>query len=846
MRYLRLYFILCSIFSFSIGFCAETEISGVVRDSSSKDMLPYVSVYFKNTTKGTITDIHGKFTIITSEPGTLVFSMMGYKDYKYNVKADGVKRNIKVNLSPETYSLDEVVVNPKRLKYKNKNNPAVDLVKEMIDRKNLDNPRNHDFCSYDHYQKISYAWNEFEERKHPLLSSKFGFLYDHTDTSHYGKSILPVGLRECMSTHLYQKNPEKERTIIRAQRNVGIDDIFPQDGVKKTIDEMFQEVNIFSNDIELLSNHFVSPLANIAPSFYKYYILDTLMVNGDSCVNLAFVPRTAEAYGFSGSLYVTLDSTRFIHHARLNIPKDINMNFVENMYIEQDFTRTDDGTRLTTKDYMCVEFFVPSLPRVYGERINIYQDYNFDVPRDSALFQQSALVVENKNASTQTATAWDTIRSIPLMSEEQRMDSLMSKLNEVRVFRALHSILDVCVNNYIPTKKEGSQFDYGPFFSTISTNRLEGFRLRVGGETTTFFDKHFFLNTYLAYGFKDKRPKGMGLLEYSFKEKKQYRLEFPVHSIQFYGQYDVGKVGESFVGYDNILASLFSRTDDRNAIYRTEAGVSYRNEFYSGFSYNIDFLYKKSYATWLTEFNRYNADGSISSIDAFSMSTLNVSLRYAPHEKFYQSRRFRYSLNKETPVFLLSHAIGMKGVAGSDYTYNRTEASFEKRCWLSYFGYVDLFFKATKVWNNVPYALLDVPDASCSYTLKEKAFSLMDPVEFVCNQSLTWDIDYNMNGLIFNRIPVIRKLQLREFFTFKGVWGKLNNKSNPMVADNKEGLFVLPSTSYAFEKIPYMEIGAGLDNILKLFKLEYIWRLTYRDHADVPRHGLRFALHLNF
>ncbi len=837
--------LLCLLSALAVR-AAETEVSGIVRDSVTRETLPNVSVYFKNTTRGTTTDLSGHFVIVTKEPGVLVFSMMGYKDHKVSVRADGVKHNIRVNLSPDFVSLNEVVVSSRnRQKYKSRNNPAVDLVKEMIERKDLASPKSHDFCSYDHYQKINYAWNEFEEHKHTLLSRKFGFLYDHTDTSRYGKSILPVGLRESYSTKYYQKEPHRERTYVHAQKQSGIDEVFPQEGVRKTLDEMFREVDLYENDVQLLSNHFVSPLANVAPSFYKYFILDTLVVDGDSCVNLAFTPRTSEAYGFTGNLYVAIDSSRFVHHAHFNIPRDINLNFVETMYIEQDFEKSADGTRLVKRDYMCVEFFVPGLPRVYGERENRYTNYSFERPTVCDILDQPAPVVEAKNAEQQTAAVWDTLRLSPLKREEARTDSLMDKLKSVQIYRALHSILDVCINNYIPTKKQGSQFDYGPFFSTISANRLEGLRFRVGGETTTFFDKHFFLNTYIAYGLRDHRPKGMLQLEYSFNDKKQYRMEYPLHSLSAYCKYDVGKVGESFVGADNILASLFSRTDDRNAIYQLESGLSYKNEFHCGLSIGLELLHKKSYATWLTKFNRYNDDGTFSSVDDYSMSTMKVSLRYAPGEKFYQSRRFRYRLNKEQPVVSLSHTVGVQGVIGTDYTYNRTELQYDQRFWLSYFGYVDIFLKATKVWNDVPYTLLDVPDASCSYTLKSQAFSLLDPVEFVCNHSLTWDIAYYLNGLILNRIPVIRKLQLREFVTFKGVWGSLSDSSNPEKC-NPEGLFVFPNTSYALGGVPYMEAGVGLDNVLKLFRLSYIWRLTYLDHEDVPPHGFRFALHIDF
>ena len=427
-----------------VSIAQEIEVSGVVRDSVTRETLPYVTIYLKNTTKGTATDIYGKFTLVVKEKGTLVFSMMGYKDFKLNVTPNGGKKYVKVNMTPEFEQLDEVVIKPKRQKYKNKNNPAVDLVREMIEKRDVASPRNHDYYNVDYYQKIMYAWNEFEEHKHNGLSRKFGFLYDHTDTSRYGKSILPVGLRECSSTIYFRKGPETKRIRINAMKNVGIDEVFPQDGVRKTLDEMFQEVDIFENDVTLLSNHFVSPLSSVAPSFYKYFIVDTLVVDGDTCVNLAFTPRTTEAYGFTGSLYVSTDSSRFIHHAHFNIPRDINLNFVETMYFEQDFSRSQDGTRQIDRDYVCVEFYVPTLPRVYGERLNSYKNYSFDKTSDTTIFEEKALVLEAPDANERSNAAWDSLRHTPLNGEEKRTDSLMMQLNEVRLFKAFRKGMDVC------------------------------------------------------------------------------------------------------------------------------------------------------------------------------------------------------------------------------------------------------------------------------------------------------------------------------------------------------------------------------------------------------------------
>lgn len=827
-------------------FATETEIIGFVYDSENKEALPYVSVIVKGTKYGTMTDASGNFSLKMESSAKLLFSMIGYKDKEVSIDVSSPKKRYQIAMKPDFVSLDEIIVDTRRKqRYRSKNNPAVDLIKEIIDKKDSTDYKKHDYCSFEHYHKLNYAWNDFDPNKNPRLLRRYPFLLNHVDTSVHGRQILPVGLRESIMKHYYQKSPEKEKDLLKAQRQTGLDEIFPQDGVEETLNQFFQEVNLYDDNVLLLSNLFVSPLSKIAPSFYKYYIVDTVLVDQDSCVNLAFTPRNAESFGFSGSLFVSTDTSRFIYMAKFQVPNDINLNFVESMSFEQQFKKAPDGTRLLVRDYMDVEFFVPALPRIYGERVNFYKDYSFKKTDDFKIMEEDAFKVEMGDAKEKENESWDTLRHYSLEKREEGVDTMMYQLKNDKLFRGVRNVLDVCVNNYIPTKKVGSQFDYGPFFSTISANRLEGFRMRLGGETTVPFDEHFFINTYLAFGFKDKLPKGLFSLEYSFNQKKQYHFEFPIHSLTAFVKYDVGKVGESFKGSDNILASLFGRTDDRNAIYQLEAGLTYQNEFYNGISYNFDYLYKKSYATWLTKFERYNSDGSVSEIDDYAMSTFRVSLRFAPQQKFYQSRRYRYRLNREKPVFLLSHSFGMKGLLGSEYNYNRTEFSYDQRFWLAYFGYVNLFFKATKVWNNVPYTLLDVPDASCSYTLKDRAFSLLDPVEFVCNQSITWDISYHLNGLILNRIPLLNKLRLREFVTFKGVWGTLSDDSNP-AKGVKEGLFLFPSTSYELSKKPYMEVGVGLDNVLRLFRISYVWRLTYKDHVGVPPHGFRFALHLDF
>lgn len=844
-----LLFLCAFLLSPTKAFSEKTEIGGVVRDSLSKETLPYVSVYFEKTDLGTITDMNGTFSLSTEESGYLVFSMMGYRDKKIYVNADGRKRTLKMDLNWEEYSLDEVVVSRRnRKRYSKKNNPALDLVRKVIENKDKTSLLNRPYYQCDKYQKITYAWNGFEAGKFGMLNKRFGFLYDHIDTTQKGRSILPLGLREVASTLYRQSSPERVRTVIHAKKFDGIDELLPQEEVQNTFNEFFRDVDIFENDIVLLSNHFVSPLSNVAPAFYKFFAVDTLEIDSVRCVNIAFTPHTTEAYGFTGSLYVALDSSYALKRAHFNLPKNINLNFVESMSFDQDFTYAPDGTRLLTKDFISVAFFVPAAPRVYGERLNAYRNYSFERPADMPLFDFPDPVVDESAGHVASATEWDSLRHVPLSEQESRTSLLMTELRHVPIYRFTEGFVKICTNNFIPIRKENSPFDIGPVFSMISANELEGFRLRFGGETTTSFHKHLFLSGYAAYGFKDKRPKGMGSVEYSFNDKKKYHVEFPVHSLTGYYRYDVEKVGDesySSVG-GNAISSLFSRSDDRDAIYARDAGLSYRHEYHSGFSLNAHFSYKTSYSTFLTDFQRYDEMGVLSSLDNYSMSTLKLSFRFAPKEKFFQSRQHRFTLNKEVPILLLSHSVAKDGFLGSDYTCHKTELSFEKRVWFSYFGYIDFVLKGVKVWNRVPYTLLDIPPVSSSYFIDNEAFNLMDPIEFINDQSVAWYLTYYMNGLVLNRIPVIRKLQLREVFSFRGLWGNLSRDNNPLRADNPEGLFAFPSTTYTLGDRPYMEVSAGVENIFKVFRVDYVWRLSYKEHEGVDKSGVRFGVHFNF
>ena len=830
-------------------------IKGIVRDSVTAEPLPYVSVLLKGTTIGTTTDADGGFYLTTSSKAREVeISYLGYVTKTLNV-SPGRKFNFTVELVPTSINLNEVVVKPKKEKYSKKENPAVIFVKKVIDNRESNDPRNHDYFSYDQYEKMVFAMNDFQPKQRKEgKPGKFDFLVDYIDTLDMGRTILPVSEKEKVESVYYRKDPKSEKRLIKGAKSAGVDEIFSRDGIQQFLNEVFREVNIFQNDIPLFLNRFVSPLSTMGPNYYKYYLLDTLEVNGRKTVDLGFVPFNSESWGFTGHLYVALDSTFFVERVRLNVPKDINLNFVGGMTIEQTFAREPDGTRIITKDDINVDFKLSQKSKgMYARRLNIYSNHSFEKPESDqlTLFEESAPVITVKEAYRQNEDFWTINRPEAAgVRKQNSVEKLMARLRSVPVFYVTEKVVSILVSGYIPTNKDPlkSKFEFGPMNTTVSGNALEGARFRVGGTTTTAFSKRLFIDGYTAYGTKDKKLKYDALVEYSFNDKKEYRKEFPVHSVRAEYSYDVNQLGQQYMytSKDNIFLA-WKRQQDSRITYMRKAELAYYNEQYNGLGYGASVRNKQETATSYVGFNRIGPDKELTPIRDYMASEVEFKLRYAPNEKFYQTRNFRYPITFDAPVLTLSHTMSFDGVLGSDYTYHRTELGLQKRFWFSAFGYVDLIVKGGKVWNKVPYPLLIIPNANLSYTVQPESYTCMNAMEFLNDEYASWDFTYYMNGALFNRIPLLKKTKWREVLSFRGLFGHLSDKNNPTIEGDHEGLFLFPNGSYVMDKkTPYMEVGVGVENIFKFLRLDYVWRLTYRDHPDIQTKGVRFSMHLTF
>lgn len=833
-----------------------TSASGIVKDSITGEPLPFVSVYFDGSTIGAMTDDNGTFTLQNNQGYTkLAAASLGYDTKFIDLKPGKKNDNLEVLLKPTAFEISEVVVKPKREKYTRKDNPAVELIKKVIAHKNDNRIEAKPEYQTEVYEKLSLSLDNFNPNldKNKFLK-KFKFIKNYLDTSEFnGKPILTVSVRENLSDFYYRKSPKAEKTIVRAKRMQGIDKTLDDGGgITSNLEEIFKSINIFDNNIPILLNRFVSPLSStLATTYYHYYIMDTLDVGGDKCVDLAFVPANSESYGFTGRLYITLDGNYAVKKVLLNTPANINLNWVDKLRIEQEFKQTPDSTWVLDQENTFVNFYVvKGTQQLYAHQLRNYDNYNFNVQNADSVFGLLGALHVLPEATVQPDTFWIHNRPIPLKEKEDALKDLLGQLRKVPAFNAIIKTAEILITGYIPTAndKKVTKFDFGPMNTTFSANHLEGFRMRVGGMTTANLNPYWFASGYLAYGTNDRKIKYNLKLTHSFTKKEYHEGENPVNNLSFIQEYDVYTPGQDFLftSKDNIFVAWKVGEPVTKMQYIRKSVLQYEKEWLNGLTWKSWIMNQNNEAAGTLQYIKRDESGNLYHIKDFTTSEIGTQLRFAPGERAYNGRSGKesvFNLSKDAPVFKLSHQLGIKGVLGGDYNYNHTEISAEKRIWLSSFGHIDAQVKAGKVWDKVPFPLLILPNTNQSITIQPEAFHMMNALEFVTDQYVSFNATYYLKGWILNRIPGIKWLRLREVLSFNMIYGGLTDKNNPTLTP---GLFLLPDGTQPLGSTPYMECSVGLENIFKILRIDYYRRLTYLDHPDIKKGGIRIALRFTF
>ena len=843
-----------------LGCCISVSaqnIQGVVTDSLTNEPIPYLSVFYEGKGVGSITDNDGNYKVETRKGwNKLTFSAVGYVTKVVNI-IPGVTKNLNVRMRPDDIMLDEVVVKPKREKYSRKNNPAVELMKKVIAHKKNNKLSENDYYQYNKYQKITMSLNDVTpEMLEKGMYKKMPFLKDQIELcEETNKFILPISVDETASQKIYRKHTKSEKTIIKGMSSTGVNELFATGDMLSTVlKDVFTDVNIYDNDIRLLQYPFISPISSSdAISFYKFYIMDTTFVDKDKCFHLTFVPNNSQDFGFTGHLYVLADSSYTVKKCTMNLPKKSGVNFVDNMDIIQEFEQLPNGEWVLKTDDMIVEMTLMKIMQGFQiRRTTRYSDYAFDeLPQQ--LFKRKGAEIKEADAMMRGDDFWNQYRPVPLTQTESSMDMLVKRLEQMPGFKYVIFVLKAFIENFVETgtKNNPSKVDIGPVNTMISNNYIDGLRLRMSAQTTANLNPHLFFKGYYAYGFKDHRSKYMGEVEYSFNKKEYLPREFPKNSITFSYQYDVMSPTDKFLktDKDNVFVSFKTSTVDQMSYVRNIA-LKYENETQFGLKTTVEVKHSTDEPTgglaYITNDDQKTLVPEIQTMEA------SLAFRYAPGETFVNTKQRRIPVSFDAPVFTLSHTTGFKGVLGGEYNYNLTEIGLYKRFWFSSWGKIDMFVKGGAQWNKVPFPLLIMPAANLSYILQRETFNLINNMEFLNDRYASLDVSWDLNGKIFNRIPLLKKLKWREAIGFKMLYGHLTDKNNPMKHPGDSELFLFPTrdgrpTSFVMDsKTPYMECSVGIHNIFKILHIDYVRRLNYLDHPDANKWGVRFMVMMTF
>ena len=837
----------------------KAQLRGYIIDEATGDSIPYASAIYRGHNVAVASNINGQFTIARHEGWVLTFSAVGYISKSITITAS-TKQNFNVKLKPDTKALKEVVVKTKRRRYSRKNNPAVELMKKVVEAKKRTDLDNRDYYQYNKYQKLTLALNDItpEKLEDPKMKKK-PWLKDQVEKCEYnGKLILPISVDETVTQKIYRKHPHSEKNIVKGQNSTGVNDLFQTGDILNTVlKDVFSDVNIYDDQIRLLQYPFTSPIGKDAVAFYRFYIMDTLYVERDKCIHLHFLPNNQQDFGFRGDIYILADSSYQVKRCELTIPKKSDVNFVENMKIVQEFTQLPDSTWVLSVDDMLAELKLASFIKEAAViRTTRLTDYAFD-PLPKQLFKGKAKDVKEADAMMRDEAFWNKYRQVSLTKSESKMDAFVNNLSQIKGFKYIIFGLKALIENFVETGNP-SKVDIGPINTMLTSNPVDGLRTRISAQTTAKLNPHWFASGYFARGWKSEKNYYKADLTYSFNKKEYLPREFPKRTLTLSSTYDIMAPSDKFMktDKDNVFTS-FKWSKVNKMMFYNRQEIKYEREEDWGFKTTLGFKAEENEGalglnfTPLSQYSQKYTDGNVllePNSNKFRTSEFHAEFRFAPGETYINTKQRRRKINLDAPVFILGHTVGIKGFLGGDYRYNFTEASIYKRFWMKSWGKIDCYLKGGIQWNQVPYPLLIMPETNLSYIIQDETFELIDNMEFLNDRFASLYISWDFNGKIFNRIPLLKKLKWREYIGFRCLWGGLSDKNNPFLEQNAQSdiLMLFPEGCHVMDsKKPYYELSVGIHNIFKLIHVEYVRRLNYH-YENTHKDGIRFMVRMTF
>ncbi len=836
-----------SVFVFTAAFSQKVVVRGKVSDKQTEEAVPFANVVIKGTTYGVQTDFDGNYQLEIQLPSdSLEASSVGY--VKIARKISGAREQIiNFQLERAEFNLQEVVILPGE-------NPALRIVRKTIENKPEHNKKNLDSYGYEAYNKIEIDLDDLTDKfKNRKIFQPFKFVFNNIDSVSEKRPFLPFFMTETVSDFFYRKSPVDRREIIKASKVSGVNDL----SLTQFLGNMYVEIDVYEDWIYLLQRQFVSPLSAIGMNSYRYYLVDSQMIDNFWCYKIQFMPKFKGGLTFDGDMWVA-DSVFALKQISMKMSSDADVNFVKRISLFNDFVPVKDSIWMLKKEKLVIDFIKPKKgPGLIGRKTSSYKDYVVNAPEqvmDSIFVKQKSNVVVLDSANLRDESYWEKSRHDTLSFNEQRVYHMIDTLRHLPIVKTYLNLIQTIYLGY----KDIGPIAIGNIFSFISYNDVEGWRFKYGMQTSNKFSKYVMLEAYAAYGLRDKRVKYGGSFLWLLQKN-------PRQSIGLSYRNDISSTSNYNLFYGNagLLANFaVRRVEEGKYIPLKLVGVKelkadYYYEFNFGYSFDIGFVNRRlePLGNFHLAYHTQNEDGRPNTtIKNGQISEFTVTQRFAWQEKFLSGEFNRLSLGSKYPIVFLQYGYGIRGLMNADFAYHRLVFGASDNQKLGPLGKLWWNIEIGRTWGTLPFLYLNMPDADESYVYNWDGMNTIRDYQFVADRYIKIILDHHLGGILFNRIPGIRKLKLREVWSARMWWGDLSPanraanyghlKENPY----NTGLVKLQTA----DKMPLIELSVGIENILRVLRVDVFWRVTHKDprgNAFSFRYGnfgVRAGLQLQF
>ncbi|MDP3679343.1 MAG: DUF5686 family protein [Flavobacterium sp.] len=808
---------------------AQTKVSGIVVDKSNQP-IPFANVVFKGSSEGIVTNEDGKFYLESQKSySILLISSVGFSE-KEIVLDKLVNYNFKIQLS-EAESLSEVVVFAG--KTSKKNNPALDILRKIWERKRKNGLYQFDQYQMEKYEKIEFDMNSIDSAfmKNKLFKG-MEFIFNQMDTSRVtGKTYLPIFINESLNDVYGDNKLKKVKEKIKANKTSGFNG---NQQILSFVKDLYSDYNIYNNYLTFFDKSFTSPLSKTGIDVYNYVLKDSAYIDNKWCYNIVFYPRRKNELTFKGDFWVN-DSTFAIKKINMAVTKSANINWVKDIYLEQEFEVVSDSVFLLTKDYLMSDFALNKKENskgVYGKRTSFYRNHQFNKEQPVAFYKDEVNYMDDE-VYNKSDEYWNENRFENLSKDELGVYKMLDTLQTVDKFKRLYSLVSILGSGYVEFKN----FDYGPVFSTFGYNEVEGVRLRVGGRTYFGPNDPWRIQAYTAYGFDDDKFK-YGLSGKWMVDKKNRII------LSGGNRRDIEQIGASLTTTNDVLgrsfasSSVFSSGSNGKLTNINLTNVAIEIEPIKNLTFQTGFSYRTLESASNTFSLDYYTDIANSITESeVKQSEVNFQVEYSPKRKTIGFGVERSNVDSPFSRFFVNYSHGFKGLLNSDFKYDKLQLYYKQPIIIGPLGRTNIIMEVGKTFGKVPLGLLSVIPGNQTYFTIENTFSNLNFYEFVSDQYATLQWNHNFNGRIFSRIPFMRKLNWREIVSVKGVYGTISDENR---AINASGLIY-----NAPEKV-YWEYSAGIGNIFKVFRIDFAWRGNYLNTPDTNRFTVKGSFGFNF